>query len=67
MGSHENDLPYRVEVWEDDSRVEELVALVGDQAVARAAFAEATRRRPGELVTLRQKTPVLADSRRSGR
>jgi hypothetical protein len=61
----EDDLPYRVELWDEaDSRVEELVALCGDYGVARAAFEEAMRRRPGRIVTLRQKTRVLADSRR---
>jgi hypothetical protein len=41
--------------------VEELVALIGDHAVARAACEEAIRRRPGRNVTLRQKTRVLAE------
>jgi len=66
MTGQEHDLPYRVELWDDnDTHVEELIALVGDHAVARAAYAEAVRRRPGKLITLRQKTRVLADSRRS--
>ena len=59
------DLPYSVEVWDDaDSHVEELVALTGDYRVAKAAFDEAVRCRPGRIVTLRQKTRLLADSRR---
>jgi hypothetical protein len=66
MAAQQPDLPYRVELWDDgDTHVEELIALVADHAVARAAFAEAVKRRPGKLVTLRQKTRVLADSRRS--
>ena len=65
MISQEQDLPYRVEMWDDhDSHVEELIALVADHAVARAAFAEASRRRPGKVIILRQKSRVLADSRR---
>ena len=60
----EHDLPFRIEVWDDsDSRVDELIALVGDHAVAQVAFAEAVRRRPGKLVTLRQKSRVLDESR----
>ena len=47
-----------------DTRVEELIALVADHAVARAAFAEAVKRRPGTRIILRQKSRVLADSRR---
>jgi hypothetical protein len=62
MFGQDADLPYRIEVWdESDTCVEELVALIGDHAVARAAFEEAIRRRPGRNVTLRQKTRVLAE------
>ena len=64
MPRQEQDLPYRVEVWDDhDARVEELIAPLADHAVARAAFAEAVRRGPGKLIILRQKSRVLADSR----
>lgn len=66
MAGQENGLPFRIEQWDDgDSHVEELIALVGDRAVARVAFDEAVRRRPGRIVTLRQKAWLLADSRRS--
>ena len=59
------DLLYSVELWDDaDSHVEELIALTGDYRVARAAFDEAVKRRPGRIVMLRQKTRLLADSRR---
>jgi hypothetical protein len=47
------------------THVEELIALTGDYGVARAAYEEAIRRRPGRIITLRQKTRVLADSRRN--
>ena len=60
-----DDLPYMVEQWDDADRyVEELIALTGDYRVARAAFAEAAKQRPGRIVTLRQRTRLLADSRR---
>ena len=50
------DLPYMVEQWDDtDSHVEELIALTGNYGVARAAYEEAVKRRPGRIVTLRQK------------
>jgi hypothetical protein len=42
---------------------EELIALTGDYRVARAAYEEAVKQRPGRIVTLRQKTRLLADSR----
>jgi hypothetical protein len=52
-------------MWDDDdARIEDLIALVRDHAVARAAFAEAVQRRPGKVIILRQKSRVLADSRR---
>ena len=58
------DLPFMVERWDDaNSHVEELIALTGDYRVARAAFEEAVKGRPGRIVTLRQKTRLLADSR----
>ena len=64
MSGQEHDLPFRIELWDDrDAHVEEVIALVGDHAVARVAFAEAVKRRPGKLITLRQKTRLLADSR----
>ena len=45
-------------------RTEELIALTGDYRVARVAFDEAVKYRPGRIVTLRQKTRLLDDSRR---
>ena len=66
---HGDGAPFRsavpVEVWDDnDQHIEELVALTGDYGVARAAYDEAIKRRPGRTITLRQKARVLADSRR---
>ena len=59
------DLPYSVEVWDDDDqRIEELVTLTGDYGIARDAYDEAIKRRPGRTITLKQKARVLADSRR---
>ena len=60
------DLPYMVEQWDDiDSHVEELIGVIGDFNVARAAFDEAVKRRPGRIVTLRHKTRLLADQSQS--
>jgi hypothetical protein len=58
------DLPHSLELWDDEDRhVEELIALTGDYRVARAAFEEAVKCRPGKIITLRQKARLLADSR----
>lgn len=44
------DLPYSVELWDDeDQHVEELIALTGDYRVAKAAFDEAVKARPGRI------------------
>ena len=60
-----NSICLMVEQWDDaDSHLDELIALTGDYRVARAAYEEAVKRRPGRIVTLRQKTRLLADSRR---
>jgi hypothetical protein len=59
MAAMAQELPYRVELWDDsDTHVEDL-ALVGDHAVARAAFAEAVRRRPARSIILRQSRGCL--------
>jgi hypothetical protein len=65
MVGRDNDLPFRVELWDDnDSHIEEVIALASDYATAKSAYEQAIKRRPGRIVTLRQKTRVLADSRR---
>lgn len=65
MANQEQELPYRLEMWDDhDAQVEELIALLADHAAACAAFAAAVKRRPGRVIVLRQKSRVLADSRR---
>ena len=65
MTGEAQEFGYRLEMWDDhDTHVEELIALVRDHAVARAAFAEAVQRRPGKVIILRQRSRVLADSRR---
>jgi len=56
--------PFRVEFWDDhDRHIEEVIALVSDYATARSAYDEAVRRRPGKLITLRQKARVIQKSR----
>jgi hypothetical protein len=52
---------------DSESHVDELVELVGDHAVARAAFDEAVRRPPGRIVTLRRTAEVSPVLRRTHR
>jgi len=64
MGGRDDDLPFRVELWDDkDSHIEEVIALASDYATARSAFDDAVKRRPRKLITLRQKTRVIQKSR----
>jgi hypothetical protein len=64
MSGRDDDLPYRVELWDDaDRRIEEVIALASDYASACGAYDEAVRRRPGKLITLRQKARVIKKSR----
>jgi hypothetical protein len=64
MVGRDDDLPFRVELWDDkDSHIEEVIALASDYATARSAFDDAVKRRPRKLITLRQKTRVIQKSR----
>ena len=64
MGGREYDLPFRIELWDDgDRHVEELIALAADFTTAQTAYNDAVKRRPGKLITLRQKARVIKSSR----
>jgi hypothetical protein len=66
MASHDDDLPYRVDVWDDkDSHIEEIIALTSDYATAKSAYEEAVKRRPGRFITLREKARVIHSTRRN--
>jgi hypothetical protein len=62
--SGRDDLPFRIELWDDgDRHVEEVIALASDFSTASGAYEEAVKRRPGKLITLRQKARVIKKSR----
>jgi hypothetical protein len=62
----DDDLPFRVELWDDkDSHIEEVIALAADYATAKSAYKEAVKRRPGKLITLRQKARVIQSTRKN--
>jgi hypothetical protein len=64
MSGSDAELPFRIEVWDDQDRyVEELIALVSDFTTAQRTYNEVVRRRPGKLITLRQKARVIKKSR----
>ena len=64
MGGRDEDLPFRIELWDDaDRHIEEVIALVSDFATAQCTYNDAVKRRPGKLITLRQKARVIKKSR----
>ena len=64
MGLSSDDFTYRIDLWDDaGNRTEEVIALVSDFYTARSAYEEAVKRRPGKLITLRQKARVIRKSR----
>ena len=64
MAGRDDDLPFRIELWDDgDRHIEEVIALASDFSTASSAYEEAVKRRPGKLITLRQKARVIKKSR----
>ncbi|HEY8573531.1 hypothetical protein [Phenylobacterium sp.] len=60
------DLPYKVEVWDESGAfVEQVVAVSVSPAIGYAAYYAATREFPGRSITLRHKSSVI--SRWTGR
>jgi hypothetical protein len=60
------DLPYKVEVWDEAGKyVEQVVAVSVSPAIGYAAYYAATREFPGRAITLRHKASVI--SRWTGR
>lgn len=60
------DLPYKVEVWDEAGMVvEQVVAVSISPAIGYAAYFAATREYPGRPITLRHKSAVI--SRWTGR
>ena len=68
-GAHHDDLPYRVDVWDDkDAHIDSyrrVIALTSDYATAKGAYEAAVKRRPGRFVTLREKARVIHSTRRN--
>jgi hypothetical protein len=61
-----DDLPYKVEVWDEAGHfVEQVVAVSVSPAIGYAAYFAATREYPGRAITLRHKATVI--SRWTGR
>jgi hypothetical protein len=56
-----DDLPYKVEVWDEGGKfVEQVVAISVSPAIGYAAYFAATREFPGRAITLRHKSTVIS-------
>jgi hypothetical protein len=55
------DLPYRVELWNDaKTAVEQILAVTANSSIGYAAFYAATREHPERYITLRHKNSVVS-------
>jgi hypothetical protein len=55
------DLPYKVEVWDESGKfVDQVVAVSVSPAIGYAAYFAATREYPGRSITLRHKSTVIS-------
>lgn len=56
-----DDLPYKVEVWDETGKfVEQVVAVSVSPAIGYAAYYAATREYPGRAITLRHRAAVIS-------
>jgi hypothetical protein len=56
-----DDLPYQVEIWnEEKSAVQQVVAITVNASIGYAAYYEATKEYPERYITLRYKNRVVA-------
>ena len=55
------DLPYKVEVWDETGKfIDQVVAVSVSPAIGYAAYFAATREYPGRAITLRHKSTVIS-------
>jgi hypothetical protein len=55
------DLPYKVEVWDEaKAAVEQLLAVTASPSIGYAAYYAATREFPNRFITLRHKNSVIS-------
>ena len=61
--SNREDLPYKVELWDDSrSSVEQVLAVTANGSIGFAAYYAATREYPDRYVTLRHKNSIISRS-----
>jgi hypothetical protein len=61
MASGREDLPYKVELWDEARQaVEQLLAVTASGSIGYAAFYAATREYPNRYITLRHKNSIVS-------
>ncbi len=61
MPADREDLPYKIEIWnETGASVEQVVAVTANASIGYAAYYAATREYPDRHITLRHKNSVVA-------
>ena len=61
MASGREDLPYKVELWDEAKRsVEQVLAITAHGSIGYAAYYAATREYPDRYVTLRHKSNIVS-------
>ncbi len=59
--AHNEDLPYRVELWNSErTGVEQILAVTASGSIGYAAFYAATREMPDRYITLRHKNSIVS-------
>ena len=59
--SEQEDLPYKVELWDDDKRSAiQVLAVTANAAIGYAAYFAATQEHPGRYITLRDKNGIVS-------
>ena len=67
MASGREDLPYKVELWDEGKQsVEQVLAVTASGSIGYAAFYAATREYPERYITLRHKNSIVARSNGPG-
>ena len=65
--SPREDLPYRVELWDEaKTAVEQVLAVTSNGSIGYAAYCAATREFPERYITLRHKNSIVARSNGPG-
>jgi hypothetical protein len=60
--SDREDLPYKVELWDESRSIDQVLAVTANGSIGYAAYYAATREYPDRYVTLRHKNSIVSRS-----